>query len=70
MGQHASTLTEVISASVNLDLMESSVNKISTSVIQSHVRMEQHVPTVRGAISVFVQPDLRGKIAPKILTSV
>ena len=36
------------------------------SVIQSHVRMEQHVPTVRGAISVFVQPDLRGKIAPKV----
>jgi len=28
--------------------------------------MEQHVPTVRGAISVFVQPDLRGKIAPKV----
>ena len=32
----------------------------------THVRMMQHVLTVRGAISVFVQPVLREKIAPKV----
>ena len=31
-----------------------------------HVEIMRHVPTVRGATSVFVQPALREKIAPKV----
>jgi len=66
MEQHASTLKEVIGASVIQVSGETSVNKISTNVITTRVRMEEHVLTLLVDITARVHRGLRENTVTKI----